>query len=220
MRDRRPDKRVCDWAQPVSVVACDPSQPFIEHARHEVDDPRISFEVAGAGNLPRRADGFDAVISGLVLNFLPMPGEALEQMRERARPGGEVAAYVWDYASGMEPLRFFWEEAVRLDPESRGLDEGIRFPMCHRDALEAMFREADLRDVRSEALETVTRFDEFADYWTPFLAGIGPAPGYVSSLDPERRDLLRESLRHRLVTDADGSIHLKARAWVARGTAP
>ncbi|HEY9351119.1 MAG TPA: hypothetical protein VIP75_10535, partial [Acidothermales bacterium] len=57
----------------------------------------------------------------------------------------------------------------------------------------------------------------FDDYWTPFLGGQGPAPTYTVSLDEERRAAVREALRARLPIEADGTIHLIARAWAVRG---
>jgi hypothetical protein len=32
------------------------------------------------------------------------------------RPGGVVAAYVWDYAEGMQMMLHFWDAAGALDP--------------------------------------------------------------------------------------------------------
>ena len=76
------------------------------------------------------------MVSGLVLNFLADPRQAVGEMRARVRPGGIVAAYVWDYAGRMEHLRIFWDEAVAMDPSARDLEEGVRFSLCRRDALE------------------------------------------------------------------------------------
>jgi SAM-dependent methyltransferase len=198
-------------------VACDPSGPFIEHARKNLSDARVSFVVAGTEALPRRDGGFDAVVSGLVLNFLPDPGQAVASSRERLRPGGTVAAYVWDYAEGMELLRFFWEEAVASDPRAAALDEGGRFPLCRRPALASLFRAAGLSQVETHVLEIQTDFATFEDYWTPFLRGTGPAPSYVASLDPPGRDVLRERLRRRLHAGGAARIQLGARAWAVCG---
>ena len=167
--------------------------------------------------LPRRNGGFDAVVSGLVLNFLPNPEEALASMRERLHPAGTVAAYVWDYAEGMEFLRLFWEEAAAVDARAQSLDEGRRFAICRAPALEALFGAAGLVQVESRALEIPTDFAGFDDYWAPFLRGTGPAPGYVASLDPTSRELLRDRLTRRLQAEPDGAIRLRARAWAVRG---
>jgi len=208
---------ICDLGEPASVVACDPSEPFVEHARKNLPDARASFVVAGMEALPRRDRGFDACVSGLVLNFLPDPGEAVAAIRERLRRGGTVAAYVWDYADGMEFLRSFWEEAVASDPRAAAFDEGRRFPLCRTAPLASLFRAAGLAEVETHPLEIPTEFATFDDYWTPFLRGTGPAPSYVASLDPPSRELLRERLRGRIRAGRDGRIRLRARAWAVRG---
>ena len=200
---------ICDLCAPASLIACDPSAPFIEHARNNLSDARASFVIAGAEALPSRDGGFDAVVSGLVLNFLPDPGQAVASMRERLRPGSIVAAYVWDYAEGMEFLRCFWEEAVASDPRAGAFNESRRFPLCQRSALESLFRAAGLKQVETDLLDISTDFANFDDYWTPFLRGTGPAPSYVVSLDPPSRELLRERLRRRLHPGSDGRIHLR-----------
>jgi len=210
---------ICDRCEPASVVACDPAAAFIEHARRSVPDARASFVNAGAESLPTRDRGFDAVVSGLVLNFLPDPGQAVASIRKRLRPGGIAAAYVWDYAEGMEFLRCFWEEAVASDPRAAALDEGRRFPLCRLPALASLFRATGLGQVETSALEAPTDFADFADYWTPFLSGTGPAPGYVASLDAASRELLRGRLERRLCAGSGGRIRLRARAWAVRGVA-
>lgn len=200
-----------DLAAPRSIVACDPAAPFVAHARAQLDDERISFVVAGADALPQRDGGFDAIASCLVLNFVPNPEQAVAAMRTRAR--GFVSACVWDYADGMQLLRIFWDEAIAADPDAAQLDEGRRFPLCNLDALASLFRAAGFARVHSGTLEIPTRFASFDDYWTPFTRGTGPAPSYVASLDPQRRDALRERLRARLGARLD----LTARALVVRG---
>jgi SAM-dependent methyltransferase len=208
---------ICELCEPASIVACDPSEPFIRHARSNLTDGRASFFVAGDEALPARNDGFDPVVSGLVLNFLPDPGRAVAAMRERLRPGGVIGAYVWDYSEGMEFLRFFWDEAVASDPQATALDEGRRFPLCRAPALASLFRDVGLVQVETEPIEIPTVFASFEDYWTPFLRGTGPAPGYVASLDTTSRAFLKERLRQRFHTEGNGSIQLRARAWAVRG---
>jgi SAM-dependent methyltransferase len=158
---------ICARCRPASVVACDPSQAFIDHARRHVAGP-CTFQII-ADALPRREGHFDAVVSGLVLNFIPAPGPALAAMRERVRPGGIVAAYIWDYAGGAEFLRIFWEEAVALDPGAASLDEAERFRLWQRPVLASLFGEAGLARIQTDVLEMVTDFADFEDYWKPFL---------------------------------------------------
>lgn len=200
-------------AEPLAVTAVDPSEGFLAHAAGRVTDPRVRFAVGSAAELP--AGPFDAVVSGLVLNFVPDPTAALSAMREAA-PGGWIAAYVWDYAEGMGLLRTFWDAAIRTDPNAVDLDEGRRFPLCRAENLEQLWRDAGLGDVSVRAIDVPTVFEDFDDYWTPFLGGQGPAPTYVAGLSEDRRSALREALRARL---GDGVITMRARAWAVRGTA-
>ena len=210
---------ICELGKPASVLACDPSEPFVEHARRNISDERVSFTVAGVDELPRRDGGFDGTVSGLVLNFLPDPGAALVSLCECLRKGGVVAGYVWDYADGMEFLKLFWQEAAALDARAESLDEGRRFPLRSETALGSLFSGAGLAQVKTQAVEIETNFTAFDDYWTPFLRGTGPAPSYVASLDPPGRESLREQLRRRLHVGNEGSIRLGARAWAVRGVA-
>jgi ubiquinone/menaquinone biosynthesis C-methylase UbiE len=127
-------------ASPVSVVAIDPSAGFITFAQAQVADNRLRFQVGDARALPFASKTFDAVVAGLVLNFVPEPALAVAEMARAARPGGTVAAYVWDYAGEMQMMRYFWDAAVALDPAARALNEGERFLLCKPELLEASFR--------------------------------------------------------------------------------
>ncbi len=204
--------------EPARVASTDASITFVEHARRRLSDPRACFAVAHAQWLPARSGAFDRVVSGLVLNFLPDLDAALIEMTRVVHPGGGVAAYVWDYSDQMQLLRFFWDAAVGLDPSAERFDEGLRFPICRPDRLEALFRRAGLEDVESRAIDVATAFGSFDDYWSPFLGGQGPAPAYALTLSEEHRGRLRERLRAMLPTRDDGSIELVARAWAVRGT--
>ena len=170
-----------------------------------------------AGSLPRTLSAYDIVVSGLVLNFVPHPGQALREMVRAVRKGGTVAAYVWDYAGQMQLMRSFWNAAVALDPAAGKLDEGQRFPLCQPESLRQLFQTAQLRKVEVRSIDVPTTFRDFDDYWSPFLGGQGPAPGYAMSLSEERRVALRDHLRATLPIAADGSLHLIARAWAVRG---
>jgi SAM-dependent methyltransferase len=209
---------VLDAADPAALVGLDPSVGFVTHARARLGDAGARFLVADARRLPLADARVDAAVSGLVLNFVPDPAQALREMARVTRPGGRVAAYVWDYAEGMELIRRFWDAAAALDPAAAELDEGRRFGLCRPEPLAALFRDAGLVEVAARPLQVPTRFRDFDDYWTPFLGGQGPAPGFAMALDGPWRAALREELRARLPVAADGSIPLAARAWAVAGT--
>jgi SAM-dependent methyltransferase len=174
--------------------------------------------VTDARRLPVGDARFDIVVSGLVLNFVPDPAQAVREMARVARAGGRVAGYVWDYAGRMELIRCFWDTAAAIDPAAVQLDEGRRFGLCQPEPLAGLFQDAGLVQVGVRPIEVPTRFRDFDDYWTPFLGGQGPAPGYAMALGEMQRAVLREELRARLPVAADGSISLVARAWAVSGT--
>lgn len=209
---------IVECAAPAAVVGIDRSEGFLASARGRVTDPRARFELGDAQALPVPSAAFDAVVSGLVLNFTPEPPRMIAEMVRAARAGGTVAVYVWDYAGGMEMMRRFWDAAKALDPAAAALDEGARFPVCAPGPLAALFAGEGLGDVATFAIEVPTVFRDFDDFWSPFLGGQGPAPAHAMSLPGERRDALRDRIRAHLPVGADGSIRLAARAWAARGT--
>jgi SAM-dependent methyltransferase len=210
---------ILQQAGPREVQGIDRSAGFVEHIRSKIKDQRARFEVGDAQALPIENSTYDAVVSGLMLNFVPQPQQAVNEMARVVRSGGIVGLYVWDYAGRMQLLQHFWNAAAALDPAATDLDEGRRFPICQPAPLKELFQHAGLRDVAVRPIDISTDFRDFDDYWSPFLGGQGPAPGYAMSLSEERRAALRERIRNALPFAPDGSIPLVARAWAVRGAA-
>jgi SAM-dependent methyltransferase len=209
---------IVDRAQPAEVVGVDRSEGFLALARMRV--PQAQFIVGDAQALAFDDNRFDAAVSGLVINFVPDPGKAAAEMRRVVRAGGAAGAYVWDYAGGMQLMRYFWDAAVALDPAARPLHEAVRFPLCQPDRLLALWTAAGLESPELRAIDVPTVFKDFDDYWSPFLGGQGPAPTYCVSLPEDRREALRQHLQATLPIAADGTISLNARAFAARGRKP
>jgi SAM-dependent methyltransferase len=211
-------RTVLATAGPAVVVGVDRSAPFLADARRGTGDPRAGFAAGDAAALPVPTGRFDVVVSGLALNFVGAPDRAAAELARAAAPGGVVAAYVWDYAEGMQMMRHFWDVAAELDPVAAGRDEAVRFPLCRPEPLAALWAGAGLRDVATRGIEIPTVFAGFDDYWQPFLGGQGAAPAYAVSLPPEHRAALRDRLRERLPAGPDGTVALTATAWAVRGT--
>ncbi len=199
------------------VIGVDPAAPYVAFAQARHPGDLVKFEVGDAQQL-RFADAtFDRTVSLLVINFIPDPAKALSEMSRVTRPGGTVAAAVWDYGHGMEMLRVFWDEATALNP---GLDEQDErhMPLCRSGELAALWRGHGLQEVSEETLTIQTRFHSFDDYWAPFLDKQGPAGTCVAARSASEREQLRTRLRQRLMGDGgDRAIVLSARAWAVKG---
>ena len=201
---------------PATVAGVDASADQIRFARQHRARPNISFQTADAMALPFPDSSFDVVVCGLGLNFLPGPGCALEEFRRVTKPGGTIAVYVWDYVQGARFLREFWNAAIAIDREAAAFDQAHRFPMCTPEGLRSLFEQAQLEGLTSHALNVVTRFTTFDDYWQPLLTGQGAAPGYLAARNQQTQTAIRERLRATLPANRDGAIELPARAWAMR----
>lgn len=210
---------ILDDCSPRTVTGIEPSAGFLSTARHNLGD-RMAPVRSPAVHIPLANSSVDVTVSGLVLNFIPDPHAALLEMARVTRNGGAVAAYVWDYRDKMEFMRIFWDAAAELDPDAAELDEGRRFPLCTPEGLTELFSRTGLDGIQVAAVDILTQFVSFEDYWQPFLGGQGSAPSYVRTLDEAAVARLRERLREKTPVKEDGTISLIARAWAIRGAVP
>jgi SAM-dependent methyltransferase len=203
---------------PSRAAGVDASAQQIEFARSRHARPGVTFETGDALALPFAEASFDVAVCGLGIHYVSDPAQALHEMRRVTASGGIIAGYVWDYAEGARFLREFWDAAVSIDPEASTHDQARRFPLCHPEALRKLFEGAGIGEVTTRALDVATRFEDFDDYWQPFLTGQGSAPNYLASRDERTQTAIRERLRESLPMGVDGAIELPARAWAVRGT--
>jgi hypothetical protein len=141
-------------------------------------------------------------------------------MRRVTRAQGTVSACVWDYDAGMQMLRFFWDEAVGLDPAIEPKDER-HMKLSRQGQLGALWKKVGLTNIKEEPLVIDQAYSSFNDYWEPFTKGAGPGGAYVISLSESRRALLEARMRKHLLGDRqDGPFTLRARAWCVRGEVP
>lgn len=202
---------------PASIVAIDTSNGFVSQARDLIRDPRAHFLLGDAAHLPWTASGWDVAVSGLVLNFVRDPDAMTREMIRVTKPGGWISMYVWDYAGGMQMVRHFWDVAVAICPEDARLDQAERFPLCQPGPLQDLFERNHLKSVTVQALDIPTVFQNFDDYWRPFLGKTGSAPTYLASVSNEERERIRKTLESRLAPVPDRPFELSARAWAVRG---
>jgi SAM-dependent methyltransferase len=195
-----------------AVWAIDPSGSFVAAVR--VRCPGVDVRAGAAEQLPFPDDAFDVTLAQLVVHLMADPVAGLAEMARVTRPGGVVAACVWDHAGGTGPLAAFWEAALDIDP--RASDEA-GLPGARDGHLALLCEAAGLSDIERSLLTVTVWFDTFADWWEPFTLGVGPAGAYVSRLTVDRREALRTRCQELLPSPP---FPISASAWTVRAHAP
>jgi ubiquinone/menaquinone biosynthesis C-methylase UbiE len=200
-----------------SVAAVDPSEPFVEACRSRV--PGADVRVGVGEQLPFEADEFDAVLAQLVIQLMEDADAGMEEMVRVARPGGTIAACVWDSRT-MPVLRSFWDAALEVAPGTAGaLDDAQRVGYESPEDLADLCRVNRLTDVSTGEILVHADYEGFDDLFRPFAAGAGHSGACFTSLAEVDQQRLRGDVRRRLGAP-DGPFTLTARAWWVRGTAP
>ena len=192
-----------------AVCAIDPSESFVEAARGR--NPGVDVKRAAAEQLPFPDAEFDASLAQLVVHFMSDPAEGLAEMARVTRPGGVVAACVWDHGGGQGPLSPFWEAACELDPS---IEDESGLAGARRGHLSELLGEIGVGDVQETLLSVSVEYGSFDEWWEPLTHGVGPAGTYLSTLEPEHHARLRERCRE---AAPERRLTVTARAWAARG---
>jgi SAM-dependent methyltransferase len=192
-----------------NVVAVEPSEPFVAAVAARL--PGVEVHHAGAERLPLADDSVDAAAAQLVVHFMRDPARGLSEMRRVTRPGGIVAACVWDGAGASGPLSLFWSVVRAMDPDAR--DES-QLAGSREGDLERRFAEAGLVDIEGSALTVHHSFADLDEWWQPFTLGVGPSGEYVAAQPEERRREIRARCAEML---PPAPFELAATAWCATG---
>ena len=194
-----------------AVTAVDPEPVFVAAAAESC--PGVDTRVASAEDLPFAAGEFGGALAQLVVHFMTDPVRGVSEMARVTAPGGRVSACVWDHGGGGGPLSGFWRVAQRLDEGARG---EASLQGASEGQLVEIFEQAGLADVTQQVVESTVAFEDFDDWWQPFLLGVGPAGRYVATLHEVGVARLERALRDEL---GDGAFSITARAWTAVGVA-
>jgi SAM-dependent methyltransferase len=188
-----------------AVSAVDPSRSFTAAVADRL--PEVDVQQAAAERLPFGDGSFDATLAQLVVHFMADPVAGLAEMGRVTRPGGVVAACVWDHAGGGGPLTPFWQAVRELDPAAA--DES-RLAGSRDGQLAELCGQAGLGAAQPASIGVTVTHATFGDWWEPFTLGVGPAGAYVASLPPDRRERLRDRCRELL---GPGPFRIAAAAW-------
>lgn len=193
-----------------AVSAVDPSESFVEAARERL--PGVDIRLGSAESLPFESDSVDLALAQLVVHFMSDPVRGISEMARVTKPGGRVAANVWDHAGEKGPLSTYWKAARDLDP---GVRDESGLAGAREGHLAEMFGTAGLADVESFPVTVRVSYPDFDTWWQPFTLGVGPAGDYVARLDDAGREALRARCMELL---SDGPFEIAAVAWTAVGT--
>jgi SAM-dependent methyltransferase len=206
------------FADLAGVTGIDATGPFVAAARARNADPRITFDLGDARALPYADASYDRAYSSLVLHFVPDPARAVAEMRRVVRPGGTVAAAVWDNYGGQPFTRILWDIAGVLDP---ALERPYFRPLNGPGEMAEAWRGAGLEGVEETSLTIRMEFASFGDYWAPFETGEGPHGQYVAGLPDRARETLKRHVRRAYVGNRpEGPRSMACVAWACRGTVP
>jgi SAM-dependent methyltransferase len=193
------------------VSSVDPSPQFLAALRRSF--PTLDVQSGVAEQLPYPDDLFDHTLAQLVVHFMADPVRGLTEMGRVTKPGGTVAACVWDLAGEGSPLSVFWKAARDLDPDVT--DESM-LPGVREGELERLFDEAGLAHIEDTLLTVTVRHATFEEWWEPYTLGVGPAGDHVRSLDAAGQEALRQRC-HDLLPEAP--FYILASAWAVQAKA-
>ena len=204
------------------VTAIDYSPVFVEEAKRRNTDPRIRIEQADACALPFDDRRFDRAFALLVLHFVPEAEKAVAEMVRVVRPGGVVAAAVWDHEGGMPGMRMMWDTVAALDERAKPIRKRyFSQPMMKPGEMRDSWTRHGMVDVEQTSLLIRMEYSSFEDYWAPIAAGEGPLGKYIASLEAGRGAQVERAVRDAYEGGRpDGPRSFASVAWACRGAVP
>ena len=201
---------------PSELTGVDPSNEQIAFAKIREGARRAHFRVGDAQALPFPNGSFDVTIMALVISFVPDPVKAVSEMARVTRPGGWVAAYMWDVAANRAPHSPCYATMSAL---------GFPVPSRPSNASElnimrSLWEQTGMQSVETQMFEIPVAYSDFDDFWESNTALAGPVGKAIEKLSPADRERVRSHLREHLPQDGSGCISYQARANAVKGIVP
>ena len=202
---------------PAAVTGIDPSEGQLAYARTRPGTKLAEFRAAGAQSIPFADKSFDAAVMPLVISFVPDPVKAVAEMKRVVRPGGCVAAYMWDVPGGglpLEPIQVVMREMGAPDVNPPG------YAASTQQRMREVWTENGLTSIETRVIKIRIRYTDFDDFWNSNSVPVGPSGQAIAKLSPEKKEQLKATLRERLPRAADGSISYEPFANAVKGLVP
>jgi len=199
------------------VSGIDPSEAQLAFAASRPGAKSAQFRLGSAEALPFPDNSFDAAGMALVLAFVSNTAKAAGEMARVVRPGGVVAAYMWDIPGGGLPVAPIQAalKTLGIEPPAR-----LNTAVSTREVMEAVWVEAGLQNVETRVIRIPVEFSSFDEFWQSSTVPIGPTGQALKAMSASDKEQLKSRLREQLPAEADGRIVYEAFANAVKGRVP
>jgi len=201
---------------PAEIVAIDPAATQVAFAQSRHWTPEVKFQVLDGRSLPFGNEHFDVAVSALVLNFIPDREKAVAEMRRVVRPGGTVAAYVWDFAGRRGNSQHL--SLALMQVTGGNTDAALNAESTILEKLKLLFESVGLTEVVTQPIDIQISYADFDDYWNANTGFSSPVATAVKALDEDKRQQIKRIVRANLPSDDRGGVSYTARVNAVRGS--
>ncbi|APG86677.1 2-heptaprenyl-1,4-naphthoquinone methyltransferase MenG (plasmid) [Sinorhizobium americanum CCGM7] len=200
------------------VVGLDFSGKVIEIARRNVPD--ADFQEADAQALPFDAETFDGVVCGYGIIHVPDPQTVLVEMHRVLKPGGYLAASVWQAPTPTNGFGLLFDAITKHGKLDVPLPHGPDFfQFSEPEKLRAAFEDCGFADVAVASVDQIWEVAAPLGMITAILEGGVRARGLLLAQTEEVRSAISATVANGMVQfrSADGAYRVPMPALVGSG---
>ncbi len=180
-----------DRCAPAEVYGIDPSEGQLAFARTRPAARFAKFQKGDAQALDFPDNRFDVATMALVIVFVPTPAKGVAEMARVVRPGGTVAAYMWDQTAGGLPH-------MPILQEIRAMGLPVALPpnaeLSRLEAMRDLWAGAGLVDIETTVISAERAYPSFDDMWATSVQS-GTMAQTVAGMDEAKRNELKDRVR-------------------------